>query len=279
MRIRDLPHHPHDPVRVFYYGQLPPDTSVMTTLAIIGGTGLARMEGLTITRREMVKTPYGAPSCPIVFGEMDGQEVAFLPRHGSTHRIPPHRVNYCANIWALNNVGITQIIAVGAVGGICENCTVGSIVIPDQIIDYTHDRESTFFDGGEDPVEHIDFSYPYNEMLRKALINGAHKAGDINVVESGTYGATRGPRFETAAEVHRMARDGCTIAGMTGMPEASLAAELRMAYACLAVVVNPAAGIDGKPVDTGGMPVIIAAGMEKARKVLHNTLGSTDITA
>ncbi len=251
----------------------------MTTLAIIGGTGLARMEGLTITRREMVKTPYGAPSCPIVFGEMDGQEVAFLPRHGSTHRIPPHRVNYCANIWALNNVGITQIIAVGAVGGICKTCTVGSIVIPDQIIDYTHGRESTFFDGGEDPVEHIDFSYPYNDRLRQALINGARNADGINVVDSGTYGATRGPRFETAAEVLRMARDGCTVAGMTGMPEASLAAELRMDYACLAVVVNPAAGTDGKSIDTSGVPANIAAGMENARKVLHNTLSSPDITA
>ncbi len=249
----------------------------MTTLAIIGGTGLARMEGLTITRREMVKTPYGAPSCPIVVGEMDGREVAFLPRHGSTHRIPPHRVNYCANIWALNNVGIKQIIAVGAVGGIRDDCTVGSIVIPDQIIDYTHGRESTFFDGGEDPVEHIDFSYPYNEALRKALTKGAGAAADINVVGSGTYGATQGPRFETAAEVKRMAQDGCTIAGMTGMPEASLAAELGMAYACLAVVVNPAAGIGGKPVDTRVMPTIIADGMDKARKVLHNTLSLPDI--
>ena len=214
----------------------------MTTLAIIGGTGLARMEGLTVTRREMVKTPYGAPSCPIVFGELDAQEVAFLPRHGSTHRIPPHRVNYCANIWALNNVGITHIIAVGAVGGICADCSVGSIVIPDQIIDYTHGRENTFFDGGEDPVEHVDFSFPYNAELRAALINGARTAGGINIVESGTYGATGGPRLETAAEIRRMANDGCTIVGMTGMPEASLAAELGIAYACLGVVVNPAAG-------------------------------------
>lgn len=244
----------------------------MTTLAIIGGTGLTRMDGLNVTRREMVKTPYGAPSCPIVFGEMDGQEVAFLPRHGSTHRIPPHRVNYCANIWALNNVGIRHIIAVGAVGGICDTCTVGSIVVPDQIIDYTHGRQSTFFDGGEDPVEHIDFSYPYNDALRKSLISGAIDAGGINLVESGTYGATRGPRLETAAEVRRMAKDGCTIAGMTGMPEASLAAELQIAYACLAVVVNPAAGTNEQAVDTSLMPSTIADGMDKARQVLHATL-------
>jgi len=249
----------------------------MTSLAIIGGTGLTRMEGLTVTRREMVKTPYGAPSCPIIFGEMDGQEVAFLPRHGTTHRIPPHRVNYCANIWALNNVGIRNIIAVSAVAGIDTSCSVGSIVVPDQIIDYTHDRESTFFDGGEDPVEHIDFSYPYDDKLRGALINGASTAGYINLVESGTYGATRGPRFETVAEIRRMANDGCTIAGMTGMPEASLAAELQLSYACLAVVVNPAAGVNEKAIDTSVLPAAISAGMEKARKVLLATLRSSDI--
>ena len=250
----------------------------MTTLAIIGGTGLTRVEGLTVTRREMVKTPYGAPSCPIVFGEMEGRELAFLPRHGTSHRIPPHRVNYCANIWALNSVGIERIVAVGAVGGIDSECSVGAIVVPDQIIDYTHDRESTYFDGGEDPVEHIDFSYPYNATLRKALIDGARSVGDIKVVDSGTYGATRGPRFETAAEVSRMARDGCTIAGMTGMPEASLAAELRIAYACMAVVVNAAAGTGDKPLDAKTLQPAIADGMQKARRVLHAALRDSAIS-
>lgn len=244
----------------------------MTTLAIIGGTGLTQMDGLTVTRREMVKTPYGAPSSPLVFGEMFGQPVAFLARHGSKHRIPPHRVNYCANIWALHSVGITRILAVGAVGGIDSACSVGSIVVPDQIIDYTSCRESTFFDGGEDPVEHIDFSFPYNPTLRQAMLNGAAKVAGINVVESGTYGATQGPRLETAAEVRRMANDGCTIVGMTGMPEASLAAELGVAYACLGVVVNPAAGLNDAPVDTEGLPAAIAAAMDNARAVLHHAL-------
>lgn len=244
----------------------------MTSLAIIGGTGLSRMDGLEVTRREMVKTPYGAPSCPIVFGEMDGVEVAFLPRHGTAEGIPPHRVNYCANIWALKNVGIEKIIAVGVVGGIHADCTDGSIVVPDQIIDYTHDRESTFFDGGADPVEHIDFTYPYNSALREALINGASSVGAINVVNTGTYGATRGPRFETAAEIQRMQRDGCTIAGMTGMPEASLAAELKIAYACLAVVVNRAAGVENNAITVDELPAMIAQGMDKARAVIHATL-------
>lgn len=244
----------------------------MTSLAIIGGTGLTRMEGLTVTRREMVKTPYGAPSCPIVFGELGGREVAFLARHGSTHRIPPHRVNYCANIWALHSVGIKRIIAVAAVGGIAPECSVGSIVVPDQIIDYTSGRESTFFDGGDEPVEHIDFSYPYNEILREALISGAHKVGDIKVVEQGVYGTTQGPRLETAAEIRRMANDGCTIAGMTGMPEASLAAEIGLEYACCGVVINPAAGVNDKPVDTDALHAAINGAMENARRVLNLTI-------
>lgn len=249
----------------------------MTTLAIIGGTGLTRMEGLTVTRREMVKTPYGAPSCPIVFGELGGRSVAFLARHGSTHRIPPHRVNYCANLWALNSVGVNRIIALGTVGGISEACHPGSIVVPDQIIDYTHGRESTFFDGGEDPVEHIDFSYPYDATLRDALIKGANGAKDedgnpITLIDNGVYGATQGPRLETAAEIRRMANDGCTIVGMTGMPEASLAAELGIAYACCGVVVNYAAGVTNQPLDTEALPRAIQMAMSNARCVLMQAL-------
>ncbi|MFT4730120.1 MAG: 5'-methylthioinosine phosphorylase [Granulosicoccus sp.] len=244
----------------------------MTTIALIGGTGLTKMEGLTVTRREMVKTPYGAPSSPLVFGELNGTPVAFLARHGSTHRIPPHRVNYCANIWALNSVGIKRVIAVGAVGGISEDCGVGAIVIPDQIIDYTSSRQNTYFDGGEEPVEHIDFSYPYNEAIRQALINGAKASDQATVVEGGVYGATQGPRLETAAEIRRMANDGCTIVGMTGMPEAALAAELGLAYACLGVVINAAAGHNDKPIDTAELPAAITSAMKSARQVLNLTL-------
>jgi 5'-deoxy-5'-methylthioadenosine phosphorylase len=251
----------------------------MTTLAIIGGTGLTRMEGLTVTRREMVKTPYGAPSCPIVFGELGGQEVAFLARHGSTHRIPPHRVNYCANIWALNSVGIRRIVAVGAVGGIRSDCVVGAIVVPDQIIDYTSCRESTFFDGGEDPVEHIDFSYPYDETLRQALIEGARACKGITLVDNGVYGVTQGPRLETAAEIRRMANDGCTVVGMTGMPEATLAAELSIAYASCCVVINPAAGLNDRPVDTAALPAAISEAMVHVHQLLNQTLQSRSLKA
>ena len=236
----------------------------MTTLAIIGGTGLTRMDGLTVTRREMVKTPYGAPSCPLVFGELGGQRVAFLARHGSSHSIPPHRVNYCANIWALHSVGITRIIAVAAVGGIASDCTVGSIVVPDQIIDYTHGRESTFFDGGDDPVEHIDFSYPYDDTLRRCADSGL--SCRRRYLGSGAWDLSESHRahvWKPLLRLHRMAQAGCTIVGMTGMPEAALAAELRIAYACCGVVVNPAAGTDNKPVDTDAMPGAISAAMEK----------------
>lgn len=243
----------------------------MTTLAIIGGTGLTQMEGLTIKRREMVKTPYGAPSCPLVMGELNGQPVAFLARHGNTHNLPPHRINYCANIWALQSVGITHIIAVAAVGGIADDCATGAIVIPDQIIDYTYDRTNTFFDGPPDEVTHIDFSYPYDETLRQALIKGA-KTASVMAVDHGVHGVTQGPRLETVAEVQRLQGDGCSIVGMTGMPEATLARELEMHYACCAAVVNPAAGKGQGIIDMDTLNAAVISSMKSARAVITSAL-------
>ena len=243
----------------------------MATIAIIGGTGLARMDGLEIKSREMIKTPYGAPSCPIIYGELNKQEVVFLARHGHTHKIPPHRVNYCANIWALQSVGVKHIIAVGAVGGISKECTTGSIVVPDQTIDYTTGRINTFYDGPPDEVRHIDFSYPYDEEVRNALINSG-KQSDVDVVRQGTYGATQGPHLETIAEIKRMERDGCTIVGMTGMPEAVLARELDMAYACCAVVVNAAAGKGNGIISMEEINKGIDAGMRSARMVIEGAV-------
>jgi len=244
----------------------------MATLAIIGGTGFTRLPDLTVTRREMVKTPFGAPSCPLVFGELGGTPVAFLARHGSSHRIPPHRINYRANLWALQSVGIERVIAVGAVGGIATDCVTGAIVVPDQIIDYTHGRDRTYFDGGDDPVRHIDFTEPYDPSLRRALIDAAGEIADLTIVDGGCYGAMEGPRLETAAEIRRLAADGCTVVGMTGMPEAALARELDLAYASLAVVVNPAAGTDGRRVDIDAMPDAIERGMNSAREVIARAL-------
>ena len=210
-------------------------------LAIIGGTGMTELEGLEIIRREAVYTPYGETSGFLIFGKLNEREICFLPRHGHSHTIPPHKVNYRANIWALESLGITDVIAVNAVGGIADNTPPGRIVIPNQIIDYTYGREHTFSDGNNSNVQHIDFTNPYSEKLRIELISAAEIA-NVKIIEEGVYAVTQGPRLETAAEVNRLENDGCTLIGMTGMPEASLARELGLNYVSCAFVVNWAAG-------------------------------------
>jgi len=211
----------------------------MSTLAIIGGTGLTQLSDLTIIKREQLNTPYGAPSAEFVTGELNGSRIIFLARHGNPHTIAPHKINYRANIWGLKQLGVTQIIAVAAVGGITSEMAPAHIAIPDQIIDYSYGRLHTFFD--DEVVQHIDFTYPYNQNLRARLISAAAKA-DIKISPLGTYGCTQGPRLETTAEIQRMERDGCDLVGMTGMPEAALAKELDMDYAAISVVANWAAG-------------------------------------
>lgn len=211
-------------------------------LAVIGGTGLTQLKALEITRRQVMHTPYGEPSGPLVFGRLNDTEIVFLPRHGARHTIPPHQVNYRANIWALKNAGVDNVIAVAAVGGISENMKPGMIAIPDQIIDYTWSRSNTYFEGGDlDAVTHIDMTWPYNQGVRDTLLKAINNLG-IEAADRGTYGATQGPRLETAAEIERMARDGCDLVGMTGMPETALARELELNYACCAVIANWAAG-------------------------------------
>lgn len=213
----------------------------MRRLAIIGGSGLAHIPELQAISEEELDTPYGKPSADLIVGALNGIEVTFLARHGGSHTIPPHKINYRANIWALHHLGVESIAAVAAVGGITRLMEPGVLVIPDQIIDYTYGRKSTFFEDDSDPVTHIDFTYPYSEKVRHQLIQASEQAG-LAAVKQGTYGCTQGPRLETAAEIRRMAHDGCDLVGMTGMPEAALARELSMEYACCAVVVNWAAG-------------------------------------
>lgn len=210
-------------------------------LAIIGGTGLTKLENLNIKRREIVRTNYGDPSQPLIFGEIAGKEVIFLSRHGSGHTIPPHAVNYRANIAALHQQGVTEIAAIATVGGIHADLAAGAIAIPDQIIDYTYGRKNTFYDGVEMPVKHIDFTHPYCETLRQKWIRAAAQA-NVGVFEGGVYATTQGPRLETAAEVNRLERDGAAMVGMTGMPEAVLARELDIRYAAICPVANYAAG-------------------------------------
>lgn len=209
---------------------------------IIGGTGLARLAELSQAQRRVIRTPYGDPSCALTFGRLDDGDVVFLARHGYGHSFAPHEINYRANVYALREAEVDAIVAVAAVGGIASDCTTAAIVVPDQLIDYTHGRRMTFFDGGDQPVTHIDFTYPYDQLLRAKLIAAARICGQP-VREFGVYGCTQGPRLETAAEIRRMQRDGCDLVGMTGMPEAALARELGIAYATLAVVANPAAGL------------------------------------
>jgi 5'-methylthioadenosine phosphorylase len=210
-------------------------------IAIIGGSGLTQLANLEITRRQIVRTPYGEPSGPLTFGRMGGNEVVFLARHGYGHTLAPHEINYRANLWALHDKGATRVIAVCTVGGIDPRLGAGMIAVPDQIIDYTWGRVSTFFEGAEQPVTHIDFTEPYDDGMRQMAMSAAREAG-VEVFDGGTYAATQGPRLETKAEIDRLERDGVTMVGMTGMPEASLARELKLPYAALAVVVNPAAG-------------------------------------
>lgn len=210
-------------------------------LAIIGGSGLSRLSSLDITRREIVRTPYGEPSGPIIFGQLCGRPVMFLARHGHGHTIPPHVVNYRANIWALREAGATAVLSVASVGGIRSDLVPGTLVVPHQIIDYTWGRIGTFFDRPDEPVHHIDFTHPYDAILRKRILDAAVRAGE-HMLDGAVYAATQGPRLETAAEIVRLERDGADVVGMTGMPEAALARELNLAYAAINVVANYAAG-------------------------------------
>ncbi len=210
-------------------------------LAIIGGSGLTQLANLEVTHRQVVRTPYGEPSGALTFGRIQGREVIFLARHGDEHTIPPHEVNYCANIWALHSQQVRDVVAVASVGGIRADLAPGTLAVPDQIIDYTHGRKFTFFGAADGSVTHIDFTHPYCEKLRQRLVRAAEFAGET-MVQGGTYAATQGPRLETAAEINRLERDGADMVGMTGMPEAALAREMGLSYAAIAVVVNHAAG-------------------------------------
>jgi len=241
-------------------------------LAFIGGTGLTRLQGLNIVERKSLDTEWGSPSSPVTVGELNGQQVLFLARHGDPHVLLPHQVNYRANLAALQQAGASAIVAVNAVGGISDEAVSGAIVVPTQIIDYTHGRDTTFFDKKNGPVVHVDFSWPFDEPLRRRLLD-ALQAVAAPTVDGGCYGATQGPRLETAAEIARMERDGCTIVGMTGMPEAVLARELSLPYAMLSLVVNPAAGKSDAEITMEEIEAVIHAGMGKVTEALAVLVG------
>lgn len=208
---------------------------------IIGGTGLTQLGNLEIIRRQIVRTPYGDASQPLIFGKLSGADVVFLARHGGGHTIPPHSINYRANIWALHSVGVKSLLAVATVGSIAKALAPSDIVLPNQIIDYTHGRDNSYFDGVERPVRHVDFTHPYSEQLRQECLKAATNIQQ-KIHDGGVYACVQGPRLETAAEINRYEQEGASVIGMTGMPEAVLARELEMDYAALCPVANHAAG-------------------------------------
>jgi 5'-methylthioinosine phosphorylase len=213
--------------------------------AIIGGSALAKLPGLAIEQRKVVRTPFGEPSSTLMFGNVAGSHVVFLSRHGYASTIAPHAVNYRANLWALESVGVTHVLAVSAVGGIHDALMPRGFAVPDQIIDYTRGRAATFMGEANAPVLNIDFTDPFDPHLRKLLVTACDEAGKI-AMDGGTYACMSGPRFETAAEIRRLKNDGADMVGLTVMPEAILARELNLPYASLAVVANRAAGLSGR---------------------------------
>lgn len=239
----------------------------MTPLAIIGGTGVDELEGLKVLRDHRVQTPFGEPSRAIQEGRLGDATLFFLQRHGSPGAIPPHRINYRANLWALKSLGVEGIVAINTVGGITAAMRPGRLLIPDQVIDYTWGREHSFDDGQDGQLLHIDFTEPYERTLRLQLLAAAERAG-IPHEAAGVHGVTQGPRLETAAEIKRMARDGCDVVGMTGMPEAALARELNLPYASICMVVNPAAGLGDLPLTIATMREILERESAVVRQLL-----------
>lgn len=246
--------------------------------AVIGGSGLYKFSGLDILEQKKITTPFGNPSDLLTIGKLDGKIIYFLPRHGANHHLPPHKVNYRANIYALKSLGIQHVIAVNAVGGVVSSLMAGDIVIPDQMIDYTYGREHTFSDGIDNAVvcgkvEHIDFTEPFDEVLRKKIISAA-KNISLPVVANGVYGCTQGPRLETAAEIQRLANDGCTLVGMTAMPEAALARELGLSYASISIVANLAAGLSKIPLTVEDIHAVVANGLEKIQRLIKESVSN-----
>jgi 5'-deoxy-5'-methylthioadenosine phosphorylase len=245
---------------------------VMPRVALIAGSGLAKLNDFRVRMRRVVRTPYGEPSGPLIEGDFFGHEVIFLARHGQDHRIPPHLVNYRANLWGLKEFGVDTVIAVAAVGAIQSDLEVGGLAFPDQILDYTHTREHTFCDHRSKSVLHVDFSLPYCETLRAQLIASA-AAMNLSVNSHCTYAATQGPRLETAAEIDRLERDGADVVGMTGMPEAALAREIELSYATIAVISNSAAGRGGAALSMETIYNVLQLGMDKVHQLLPGVLG------
>ena len=239
-------------------------------LAVIGGSGLSQLASLEVTQRKMVRTPYGEPSGALTLGRIRGRELVFLARHGYGHTVAPHEVNYRANLWALKDAGVAGVVSVASVGGIRRDIVPGALAVPDQIIDYTWGRRSTYFEGAGAQVTHVDFTEPYSAPLRARILGAARACGEP-IIDGGTYAATQGPRLESAAEINRLERDGAHMVGMTGMPEAVLARELELPYAAIAVSANFAAGRgeSAHAVPMERIEAVLAEAMGRVRRIIE----------
>jgi len=235
-------------------------------LGLLGGTGLDQF-GPTETSH-IVDTAYGRPSAALAEYHVGDTQVFFLPRHGKRHQLPPHAVNYRANIEAFRQLEVEGVIAINAVGGIAEAYAPGTLAVPDQLIDYTWGRAHTFSMGAGDALSHIEFSAPFEGPLRSGLL-GAAAAASIDVIDGGCVGICQGPRLETAAEIQRMRQDGCDLVGMTSMPEASLAREAGLDYASLCVSANWAAGVGGEAVTMDDIAETLEKAMGGVRSLLE----------
>ncbi len=241
-------------------------------IGVIGGTGLySMMQGFEFSHDESVDTGFGAPSSALTHGRLFEQDIVFLARHGAPHRIPPHKVNYRANIRALKDAGVTRIIALNAVGSMHPDCPPEALAIPHQIIDYSYGREHTFFADDLQAVVHIDFTEPYTESLRKILLRAGEMLGQ-DLLQSAVYACTQGPRLESAAEIQRLRRDGCDIVGMTAMPEAALARELEIDYAAIALVANWAAGFRDEALSMTQIEQHVKNAAEKVQRLLRQAI-------
>lgn len=243
-------------------------------LAIIGGSGLSKLGNMEVTQRRVARTPYGEPSGPLTLGRIGTTDVVFLARHGYGHTIAPHEVNYRANLWALKDAGVTDVISVASVGGIRPQFAPGALAVPHQVVDYTWGRRSTYFEGAGAPVNHIDFTEPYSRAVRARILQAAKAAGET-IIERGVYAATQGPRLETAAEIDRLERDGADLVGMTGMPEAVLAREISLEYAAIAVVANYAAGRaeSERAVPLDRIGAVLEEAMGRVRRIIESLCG------